>query len=130
LKAAPVTGNEDLVSSYLAHARAVVRKEEDEHFWSFGEIHTLTRDDPERAWPLVCEIVAGCTDDALLAYVAAGPLEDLLCNHPARIIDRVEELARRDAHFRRCLSGVWASNRMPDDTRRRIDSLLGDEPRL
>jgi hypothetical protein len=43
----------------------------------------------------------------MLANVAAGPLEDLLKREPDRFIDRVEIQARRDAKFRRCLTGVW-----------------------
>ena len=69
-------------------------------------------------------------DDDILAFVAAEPLENLLVHHPRAFIDRVEALARQDAHFRRALSGVWGFNSMPAEVRKRIDDLLGDEPRL
>jgi hypothetical protein len=66
----------------------------------------------------------------MLASVAAGPLEDLLCRHPSAFIDRVETRGKQDAHFRRAVSGVWGWGSMPDDVRKRLDDLLGDEPRL
>ena len=75
-------------------------------------------------------VVDSATRDEVLAYIAAGPLENLLCRHPHAFIDRVEILATRDAHFRRALSGVWGWERMPDDVLARLDVLFGDEPRL
>jgi len=69
---------------------------------------------------VICVIITRIADDDILAFVAAGPLEDLLVRHPYAFIDRVEALARQDAHFRRAVS----------DVRTRLDELLGDEPRL
>jgi hypothetical protein len=66
----------------------------------------------------------------VLAYLAAGPLEDLLARHPHAFIDRIERLATSDAHFRRAVSGVWGWNSIPSDVRARLDTLLEDEPRL
>jgi hypothetical protein len=45
--------------------------------------------------------------DSLLQDVAAGSLEDLLCNHARDFIDRVQDRARKDAKFRKCLCEVW-----------------------
>jgi hypothetical protein len=79
-----------------------------------------------------CEIIRRISpqDEDILAYVAAGPLEDLLVRHPYAFIDRIESLARNDAHFRRAMSGVWGWNSIPSELRTRLDTLLGDEPRL
>jgi hypothetical protein len=94
------------------------------------QVTDLVGHDLEAGWVVVQDLVRGATADEVLAYVAAGPLEDFLCSHTHRAIDRVLDLASRDAHFRRALSGVWARNRLPGDLRARIDSLLGDEERL
>jgi|SRR5436190_8724115 len=123
----------ELVEGYLAHAATVTRDGTDaEHFEAYEQLDDLVNEDPERAWPIICEIVRRITpaDEDILAYVAAGPLEDLLARHPYAFIDRIEELSKRDTHFRRAVSGVWGENRMPSDVRTRIDRLLGDEPRL
>jgi hypothetical protein len=69
---------------------------------------------------LTVDLVAASPDDQVLAAVAAGPLEDLLGRWADLLIDRVEVQARRDAKFRRCLTGVWGSSTIPAATRERI----------
>jgi Family of unknown function (DUF6869) len=121
----------DLVVAYLAHAKTVMRDGTDAEFCDARkELDSLVTDEPERAWPVICKVIQQISDDDILAYVAAGPLEDILVHHPHAFIDRVEALARQDAHFRRTVSGVWAWNSLPPEIRRRLDALLGDEPRL
>jgi hypothetical protein len=123
----------ELVDGYLAHATTTTRDGTDaERFDAREELDELVSDEPERAWPIICEIVRRIApaDEDILAYVAAGPLEDLLARHPHTFIDRIEELATSDAHFRRALSGVWGWVRIPSDIRTRLDRLLGDKPRL
>ena len=123
----------DLIARFLAHATTTTRDGTDaEYFEAHAQLDELVSDEPERAWPVICEIVrrVAPADEDILSYVAAGPLEDLLVRHANTFIDRIEELARRDAHFRRALSGVWGWNRIPSDVRARLNKLFGDEPRL
>jgi hypothetical protein len=47
-----------------------------------------------------------------LAYIAAGPLEDLLKRHGARFWDSIQKKGRSDPKVLRALSGVWMQ---PDD---------------
>jgi hypothetical protein len=122
-----------IISGYLTHAKTTTRDGTDaENFDANEELDELVTDEPERAWPLICEIIRRISpqDEDILAYVAAGPLEDLLVRHPYAFIDRIESLARIDAHFRRAVSGVWGWNSIPSEIRTRLDTLLGDEPRL
>jgi hypothetical protein len=122
---------EELVTAYLAHAEAVTLhggKRELPAAWE--RMHELVRDAPEQAWNVIVELVRRTRRDEVLAYIAAGPLENLICEHPYAFIDRVEALAAADAHFKWALSGVWGESRMPDDVRARIDAILGDAPRL
>ena len=123
----------ELISAYLAHSRTRTRDGTDaEHFDAPEELDTLVTDDPERAWPLICEIIRRISpkDEDILAYVAAGPLEDLLVRHPYAFIDRIEIRATKDAHFRRAISVVWGWKSIPSEVRTRLDRLLGDEPRM
>src|SRR5438552_477274 len=85
---------------------------------AWTEMDELVREDPEAGWALILELVAAAPDDRTLANVAAGPLEDLLTRDPERFIDRVEQQARRDPKFRRCLTGVWG---LPVSIRDRIE---------
>jgi Family of unknown function (DUF6869) len=119
----------ELVEAYMSHAVAAVNAggKKDRCFWAWEEVTELVRDDVDRAWDVVLELVGRAVDDRLLAYVAAGPLEDLIKWHPHEIIDRVEQQARRDARFRRALSGVWG---VPSSIEERVRTILGDEPRL
>jgi hypothetical protein len=122
---------EHLASAYLEHAEAVsLRGDRGDPPPAYDEVENLVRKDPEAAWVVVQELVRRAARDEVLAYIAAGPLEDLLCNHPHLFIDRVEALAVQDAHFRRALSGVWGWERMPDDVLARLEALFSDEPRL
>jgi hypothetical protein len=120
-----------LVSAYLDHAEAVsLHGYKGELPPAYEEVEDLVRRDPEAAWPIVRDLVRRAVRDEVLAYIAAGPLEDLLCFHPHAFIDRIEALAGQDAHFRRALSGVWGWERMPADVLSRLEAIFGDEPRL
>jgi hypothetical protein len=123
----------DLIAAYLAHAKTTMRDGTDaEYSDAPAELDSLVTDEPERAWPVLREIIRSISreDEDILAYVAAGPLENILVHHPYAVIDRIEALARSDSHFRRAVSGVWGWNRIPPDVRERLDKILGDEPRL
>jgi hypothetical protein len=125
--------NADLTDAYLAHVKTRTRDGTDaEYFEAAEQLDSLVTDKPERAWPLICDFIRRISreDEDLLAYVAAGPLEDLLVRYPHEFIDRIEALAKADPHFRRAVSGVWGWNAIPADVRQRLDKLLGDEPRV
>jgi hypothetical protein len=86
--------------------------EKTEGFWAWEMFHEIVRGDPELGWSLISEIAAASCDDYVLANLAAGPLEDLLADHGAEFIERVEQDARRDPKFRKTHAGVW-QNKMP-----------------
>ena len=78
---------------------------------------------------MVTRLVELSPDDRILANVAAGPLEDLLKLQPHAFIDRIEEKAREDAKFRRCVSGVWGWTSIPDDVQARLRKTWeGEDP--
>ena len=113
----------DLVAAYLAHAETRMRDGTDaEHFAAREELDELVTDEPERAWPIICEMIGRIVHDDILAYVAAGPLEDLLVRHPQTFIDRLRRSRNRIVIFggrsreygdrmqclRRC-AGAWTN---------------------
>jgi hypothetical protein len=78
---------------------------------------------------LILRLIELSPDDRVLADVAAGPLDVLLGLHPYEFIARVENRARSDAKFRRCLSGVWGWSSIPDDVQVRMQRAWeGEEP--
>lgn len=79
-----------------------------EDSWAFDRVSEIVRDEPDVALELTLLLFkkAG-DDDAVLAYVAAGPLEDLLKLHGLHVIDRLEQESTTDPRLQLALSGVW-----------------------
>jgi hypothetical protein len=82
-----------------------------EDSWAVREVNTLVRDDPAEAWEVTRILVETAPSDEALAYVAAGPLEELLNKHGPVLIDRIEEESRENARLQLALSGVWGLDR-------------------
>ena len=87
--------------------------------WSIG--------DPERLWPIVTALIDRAPDEGTLFYVAAGPLEDLVRNHGARLVDRLADRAEANPRFRMALKGVWGWDLMPAVMRDRLYPILNAE---
>ena len=94
----------------------------DELWWAWEQLDELCRTEPEKACDVVQQIIAQDQSDQILSNVGAGPIEDLLVHHGARIIDRVESCARSNPAFKRMLGIVW-KNRVPDDVWNRIKAI-------
>ena len=58
---------------------------------------------------MVLALVATAPDEDALAYVGAGPLEDLVKAHGDELVDELESEARQDPRFDAALRGVWLS---------------------
>ena len=79
------------------------------HEWSddFEEIATCHHDDPEKALSYVV-LGAARTDDArFLGFLGCGPLEDILENPSAELLERIVAEARKSARFRWLLSNPF-----------------------
>jgi len=111
----------EIVDAYLKHFAT----RDDSLFWAVATIDEFARIDLERAWVLTLSLVDKAPDATCLAYVAAGPLEDLLNNFGSDIIDRVELHARRDPKFRLALSGVWGTFPGQGNTSERVRGAVG-----
>jgi hypothetical protein len=76
---------------------------------------------------VVLELIERAEDEAVLAFIAAGPLENLIAAHGAVLIERIESRAANKT-FRRALSGVWGEGRISPDVLSRVRRLVRDEP--
>jgi hypothetical protein len=110
--------DDEIVSGYLANYAG-----DQSAFWAFEETCELLSDDPERLWLITLRLIEQAPDDAALAYVAAGPLEDILAFHGPTFIERVEDLARRDSRFLLALSGVWGQVRLSPEIHARVRAI-------
>ena len=82
-------------------------KEAKAFFWAYEEFDALCDENLSQAIDLVRRILDLTQNDFVLANLAAGPLEDILCRHGPEMISKVELLAKRDPRFRQLLRGVW-----------------------
>jgi hypothetical protein len=84
--------------------------------WFDGEhlMFDAIDDAPEVAWHAILEILKHELTKEQISLLAAGPLEDLLCIHGPRFIDRVEEEARQNERFNHLLGGVWQNSMTPE----------------
>jgi hypothetical protein len=98
--------------------------------WAEEELRRLVSKEPDTALEIVREVISEAPNDAVLAFVAAGPLEDLLTYHGELVIERVERFAAIDDWFRRALSGVWGEHRMSPGVQARVAAAVGDIKRL
>ena len=92
---------------------------------AFEQLYDLVCDHPEAAWTIIQELWALNQTDRMLAIIAAGPLEDLLCRHGSDFIERIEQLAEQDPILKKLLGAVWGRNRMADDVWRRLRAVAG-----
>jgi len=67
-------------------------------------------------------LVDAAPTDADLAFVGAGPLEDLMSHHRHGVtfVDEVERHARQDPRFRIAISGLWLAEGVPESVRSRL----------
>lgn len=115
----------ELVEAWIALCRLDPKSEaRDAHFWAFEALDDMVRDDPERALAVVVAIQDRDGSMAVLANVAAGPLEDLLVYHGERMVDRIVALGRSNQRFRTMLQMVW-KNAMSDAVWDRIQVFNG-----
>lgn len=112
-----------LVSAWIAMARAEDGTPEDEeNSWAGERVRDWCWENPDQAWKFILDVLAADQSDRVIGLLAAGPVEDLLANHPYKMIERVEIAAKEDPRFAYLLGGVW-QNRMPDDVWQRVQAV-------
>lgn len=94
----------------------------DQHFWAFNRVWELSHNDPEAAWQFILAVLETDSSDRIIQNLSAGPLEDLLANHPHQAIEWVEQEAKSNPQFASLLGGVW-QNVMPDDIWARVQAV-------
>ncbi len=99
----------------------------EKNWWAVEQFLNLPRENPELIWELILKIIEKETDKDLLGMLAAGPIEDLMCEYGEEIIDRVEKEAQSSSLFKNCIQGVWLDSK---DTLvwKRFYQIAGIEP--
>ncbi len=80
----------------------------EESWWAWEEVEERVRLHPEDSIEVLTYLADTAPDDAALAYLGAGPIEDLVCYGGSDVvIDRVEGAAVRNGNFRKALRCAW-----------------------
>jgi hypothetical protein len=98
------------------------RDRDDNFFVMMDYEREMREEDPDKAIDVIVEILKIETNPALLALLAAGPLEDVIS---METIDRIEREALADKRFHDLLGGVWYY-RASDELKARLDALVGE----
>lgn len=87
----------------------------------FAVQRLASRESPDLLWQVVLEVL--CTDPPLEVQeiLAAGPLEDLIENFGAEMVDRIASEAARNPVFADLLPRVWIPKSDDPITRRYIE---------
>ena len=80
---------------------------------------------PERAWPLILELLATVPRD-VVSYVGAGPLETFVVRHGGQFIDEIEGEVRVNQRFREAAIEInLERGTLPSDAEARLLVALG-----
>jgi hypothetical protein len=115
-----------LIDEYLEYASRSTASDEvlDSLAKAYDSVTNIVEGhDPQAAFELVMALLNKAPSH-LLDYVAAGPLEDLLCHHGIAVLDGVLEVAKRDVSVQRALVGVWGRERMGDEIWERLQTAI------
>jgi len=82
----------------------------DRLFEYWEAVDDLVRYRPDAAWLFVLEVLKADDSITIMENLSAGPLEDLLAQHGAKLIDRVEAEARANPKMAHLLGGVWKNS--------------------
>ncbi len=87
--------------------------------WAEDEVHEALRD-AQTAVELLVRLAEAAPDEAALAYLGAGPIEELLDSSAGDVVDGVEEAANRSAPFRYALRCAWFDSAVSPAVRDRL----------
>ena len=80
----------------------------EENWWAIEKVINWKYDnEPEPLWRFILAVHEKDISEKVAGHLAAGPVEDLLSEFGDAYIERIENMARKDARFRRMLWGVW-----------------------
>lgn len=88
-------------------------------------VNRLINGAPDDALAFIHRVRALDHSDAVIANLAAGPLEGLLVAHGPAVVDRLVQDARRDPAFRHVLGGVWRSD-IDEVVWNRLQAIVGE----
>ncbi len=87
--------------------------------WAEAEVRRALVD-TVAAIRLLVDLADAAPDDGALAYLGAGPIEDLLVDPAPTVVDHIEQAARRHPRFRYALRCAWFDEHVQPSARDRL----------
>ena len=101
----------DLVrAGHAFHTETTDQKIRQETSWATDCAFDIEQDHPSLLFDLVLASIDACETLEDAAYIAAGPVENMVVKHGPRLIGRIEALASVSPKFRYVLSGIWSQS--------------------
>ena len=116
---------QQLIDGYWKHYRLSTggrqeRLDAEKWAWAWDEVAEAVLEPSANTFDMLMALVGSAADDEALAYLGAGPLENLINSHGHQFAEQVEESARRDPLFRKALANVQLSSNVPAAVRERL----------
>jgi hypothetical protein len=96
---------------------------QDPDFWAWEYVDNLCESGDRAAVDRLVDLADNAADGEEIAYLGAGPVEDLVSAHGATMIDAIEEAARRSPNFLGALNGM-SVDLIPESIRERLLPLV------
>ena len=98
--------------------------------WASDCLDELVADAPQTALQIIISALPLFNETREIAVLAAGPVENLLIEHGAKVIERIEGEAERSERFRYLLSGTWGRPHIDPEVWRRLQAAVMKGPWL
>jgi hypothetical protein len=95
-----------------------------ENLWAHHELGRLCEEEPIPAWRVIEAMIDHAKDADTLKLIGVGPLEDLLSDRGADVIDYIERSAQVQPKIAVCLSAM-AKSTTEDTVWKRVQRLIG-----
>lgn len=123
----------DLAATYWEHYRLAFSEDRKDRLEAerirdgVGEVDAAVFDNTPGVVPLLVTLAEAAPDDAALAYLGAGPIEDLLGRHALDVVDQIDDQARQNERFQYALRCAWFDDKVPEQVAKRL-RLFGPAP--
>lgn len=107
-----VSVNAEVVAAYWRHRKLTFsedtteRADADEWFWAWEEVDEAALDAAPGIVELLVALAKAAPNDEALAYLGAGPLQDLIRRHGAEFVDAIDQAAQTSQSFQVALRCV------------------------
>jgi uncharacterized protein DUF6869 len=118
-----------LIDGYWKHYRLSTgsrqeRSDADKWAWAWDDVEGAVMEPSANTFEMLMALVESAADDDALAYIGAGPLEDLINSHGVQFAGQIEESARRVPKFRTALAHVHLSSNVSASVRERLARIM------